>query len=338
MCHKAIKLLDYFFVLRPTLFYPVWTISLAGLWAQSRFGGEVPLLRSDSLAHPAGPAVTEPVTTAPVTTGPLMSGPAVIAALGLFTLVMGSIFLLNQINDVESDRHNDKLFLIANEEIPAGRAYFELFLLVAFSIGTALLLWIDLAVIMLAAFLVMGWLYSCQPFALKDRPVGGLVVNIIGGFMVFLFGWTLGGEPGLATFIHATPYVFAVTAVYLYTTIPDTEGDRAADKVTVAVRYGTPKIILAGLAGDICAIVSGLLLRDWVAAVPAALAFPFFLRTAVKKTAAEALRTNKYAVLFLSLAVCIRFPLYFPLACALFFFAKWYYKKRFNIIYPGFRN
>ncbi|MDZ7340319.1 MAG: hypothetical protein ONB27_03110, partial [candidate division KSB1 bacterium] len=89
--NERLKFLDYFFVLRPTLFFPVWTVFLAGLHANAVFD---PKHAMSSLA--IVPAQNQ-----------------ILVAL-LLSLLMGAIFIFNQIADIETDRQNNKLFFIAN--------------------------------------------------------------------------------------------------------------------------------------------------------------------------------------------------------------------------------
>ncbi|MCK4255704.1 hypothetical protein KAX35_02355, partial [candidate division WOR-3 bacterium] len=73
-------LLDFIFLLRPILLIPVWIIFLLGYY---RAGGT---MLGDSRY--------------------LMPGFIV------FTLLMGAIYIINQIADIETDRINNKLFIL----------------------------------------------------------------------------------------------------------------------------------------------------------------------------------------------------------------------------------
>ncbi len=311
---KMIKYLDYFFVLRPTLFFPVWTMSLAGLWAQTRF--------TASSRQPSWFGI----------------GSFELEILFyelLLTLLMGSVFLLNQIEDVESDKLNNKLFLIANGDISIGKAYLETIILAAAPVIYLLLTRFELGITLIIAYFVMGWLYSSRPFVLKNKPVGGIIPNVFGFYIVFSYGWMINGEPGMDMLYHATPYVLGLLGVYFFTTIPDIEGDRGANKITVAVKYGANKIIITGLIVIILALNAAAIMRDLVIVIPIFLIFPFFVKTAITKSVADVLQTNKFAALFLSLVICYRFPYYLVIMIVLYFFSKWYYKARFNINYPS---
>ena len=97
-------------------------------------------------------------------------------------------------------------------------------------------------------------------------------------------------------------------------------------------------MLWGGVGLNIAAMISGFLATDWVVLVPTVLVLPFFVYTAIKKENAQILRTNKFAALFLSLVICVRFPLYLVLITFLFFFSKYYYRVRFNMNYPSFRS
>lgn len=316
MNRNFVRPFDYFFVLRPTLFFPVWTIALAGLWSQNRFGETVQQL-SYSLNE---------------------TGLYIVAYLFLYTLLMGGTFLLNQLEDVETDRLNHKLFLIADGEINKKNALIETILISIVPILVFFFFRIDLAIVLIVSFLVMGWMYSSKPFVLKNKPIGGIAANLLGGYIVFSFGWMIFGQFSAKMLLHATPYVLGMLAVYFLTTLPDREGDKQADKITIAVKYDVKFVLYGAVLLDLFAIIVGMFLRDWVVLFPTVLILPFFINSAIKKTDAEVLRTNKIAALFLSLTICVRFPFYLLIITGLFFFSRWYYKARFNMNYPSFSN
>ena len=313
---KSIGIFDYFFVLRPTLFFPVWTFALAGVWAQDRFNESiVPILYS--VVH---------------------SDFTYVLYLVSLTLVMGGTFLLNQLEDIETDRLNHKLFLIADGEISERNAIFETILIVVLPIILFIFVRIDLAVMLIISFIVMGWFYSSKPFVLKDKPIGGIVANVLGGYIVFSFGWMIYGQPSWSMILHATPYTLGMQAVYFFTTIPDRVGDEKVNKITIAVKFSRNFVLWGGVVLDAAAIIFAILVGDWIVLIPTVLVLPFFVYAAIKKSDAEVLRTNKFAALFLSLMICVRFPLYLVLITFLFYFSRWYYKARFNMDYPSFKN
>jgi len=307
-----IKWFDYLFVLRPTLFFPVWTLSAAGYWAQERFAASH--LEPDHWPLP------------------------VMYAVALYTLAMGSVFLVNQIMDVESDRLNNKLYLIANGDVTLRHAWIETLLLTVLPFGLAACWRRELAIVMVLSILILGWLYSCPPFSLKNRPISGALTNLCGGYLVFSFGWLIGSPPDRTMFLHATPYALGLLSVYFFTTLPDLQGDKAAKKITVAVKFGHNAVLFAGFITDLAAILMAVYTNDPVILIPTLLSLPFFAKAVITKNMADVLRTNKFSTLFLSLAICIKYYLYLVIITFVFIFSKWYYKKRFSIDYPSFKT
>lgn len=307
---KGIEILDYFFLLRPTLFYPIWTFFLAGCWGGMKFG-----VGASVFAHPAGP---------------------VWVALGL-SLVMGSVFILNQIQDAETDRVNGKLFLIANGIVSLKEAYTEAILLGVCGLGISF--WIDIRVglCLLVLLVLSGWLYNYPPAEWKDRPVMGIVTNAVGGLIIYCLGWMTGGGAGIVP-LRAAAYTLAGAAVFLNTTLPDIEGDEKTGKITFGVRYGIERTAIWALILETITVGLALLFRDWLLFIPGFLVFPFFILGAMKRTMAEVLWATKFSVLALAAAVCIFFPWYLLPVFFVFFFSKWYYKKRFNFDYPSFKS
>ncbi len=306
--------LDYFFVLRPTLFFPVWTVALAGFWSHERIAAGRPWY--DGLWPLQGMAAAHGL------------------ALLLLTLLMGAAFLLNQLTDVESDRFNHKLFLVASGAVPERHARIETLFLLVISLSGLAGLNPALAVCALLIFAVTGWAYSCAPFWCKDRPWAGLWANLTGSGLIFLFGWLMAG-PLSWSVLRGMPYLLGIGAVYLLTTIPDRPGDAAAHKITLAVRWGEARVYAAAMSCSTLAVVSALLAREGVALAATLAVWPFFIQTWRRATVESALHTNKMATLALSLLICWRAPLYLFLLAALFFFSKWYYKQRFNVHYPS---
>jgi len=309
---SGLKRLDYLFVLRPTLFYPVWTVALAGHWAQAR--------------------------TTPAMQGGAASETLLALYLAGLTLVLGASFLINQTMDIQSDQLNNKLYLIANGNISLRAAYLETALLCAVPILTLLFHRRDLALLLAAAFLTTGWAYSLPPLSLKDRPVGGGLSNFLGGLAIFSYGWCLQAGCSLSMLLHSLPYLLAVLAVYFLTTIPDRHGDAAAAKNTAAVQWGVKKTIGAGCVAEVGAVATAVWMRDPVILTASLLALPFFIRTALKQDDASVQQTCKYSILFLSLIICNRFPVYLLFIVLVFFASKWYYRVRFAVNYPSLRT
>ncbi len=300
------KYLDYIFVLRPTLFFPVWTVFLAGYHASVQF---------------------DPGLRAPLHPFPIAM---------LLVLLMGAVFIFNQLTDIETDRRNQKLFFIADGIIDKKNASIEAIGLTFCGIGIAFLLDLKLGIMFGLVFLFTAVLYSFRPFSWKDRPLLGIVTNFLGGWSVASCGWMAAGSSGWKFALHGVPYAVGLVAVFLLTTLPDVPGDSAAGKITFGVKYGIKKTTRVALAFELLAVISAGLLKDYILFIPAMMALPLFIWAACQQRMDAILRAIKFTVLFASLAVVVKYPWYLLMILVTFFFSKWYYRRRFDLDYPSF--
>jgi 4-hydroxybenzoate polyprenyltransferase len=303
---KKTSFLDYVFLLRPILFYPVWTFFLAGFWNGSRISGMGSLF-------------------------------AMVFCASALTLLLGAVYILNQIQDRKTDKANGKLFLLANGIIPIETAVWEAVLLAVIAISSALFFNTRFGFLLVLIFILTGYLYNYPPFLWKDKPIMGLATNVLGGILIYSSGWYSGGGQGRWP-VEALAYACAVAAAYFSTTLPDMKGDAKNGKLTFPVRYGIPKTVAWSLAFETCSLVLSLLFRQWLLFFPALLGFPFFIRAAIKKTVSESVRATKISISSLAISVCVVYPVYLLPIVGVFFLSKWYYKKRFGFDYPNLRN
>lgn len=302
------KFLDRFFLLRPTLFYPIWTFFLAGYWGGDRFGNSSQFNQIQ--------------TFWPVVIG--------------LTFIMGAVFILNQIQDIETDRANKKLFLLANGIISISSAYWESVVCVTMGLILGFLVDFRFGLAFIGLLILSGWLYNYPPTHWKDHPIMGILVNGTGGIIIYSVGWLVGGG-GFIPF-RAVAYGLAGVAVFLNTTLPDLEGDRKTGKITFGVQFGVQKTGQWAFIFEMGALITAFILKDWLLFIPAFLVLPFFIHGALNPSIGSILRATKYSVLALALGVCICFPYYLIPVFMVFFFSKWYYQKRFHFNYPSFRS
>ncbi|MFQ5771149.1 MAG: UbiA family prenyltransferase [bacterium] len=302
---RLLKPFDYIFVLRPTLFFPVWTVFLAGFFVQQKFG------------------VAATNSTINYTTANYQVKDFLVIGL-LLTLLMGAVFILNQIRDRDTDHHNKKLFLIAHGHLTPKAAFIEAAVLLTLSIALAFKFSPMVGILFLVIFLVTGILYSFKPFSWKDKPISGLITNIFGAILIFGGGWIIYGSVTQEMLVHAFPYACAVAAVYLYTTLPDVAGDASFEKVTFGVKYGIKATVYLGLIFEILALVTALILNDEIIFYPAFFSLPFFIWTGIKLRKKDILRAIKYSILLLSLTICIKLPQYFFLLAGVYVVSKIY--------------
>ena len=311
---KRSKPLDYVFLIRPTLLVPVWTLLLIGYYrgmyhfGQGSYGWDLNRF-SFSVRF--------------------------IHVFLLYSALMGGVYVLNQIVDRETDKRNEKLFLLSAGIVPLRLAALEMLFLLFVSLFLSIMLggWIFLLMVI---SLVMGVLYSTPPFRMKGRPIADLLFNALGyGMVNFLLGWVAAGPPSRAAFVHAIPYCLAVGGVFVNTTIPDIKGDRADGAITTGVRLGEVPTAYLGLALILLAGLVSLYFMDMVCLVAASVAVPFFILAVVKRNRRWYLRSFRIGAPTLVVAAAVLFPYYVLLLLFTLFSMKVYYRKRFDLAYPS---
>ena len=309
---KYLKPLDYLYVLRPSLFFAVWIIVLAGYEASNLF------------------------FTGESTWFSLNVNIELIIYFILITLATGSTFIYNQLKDVESDKENKKCFLISENHIsPDIAKRYALFLSI---VPLIILFFMDfrLSILVVLVEFLWGYLYNFAPFRWKDKPIMGVIANLIGGLLLFLIGWKMNNPIKMEAFYRFIPYLCAWGAVSILTTIPDMQGDELQTKKTIAIWIGRRSTVWVTLIMVIAGFVTGMRLDDPVITHAILLSFPLYIITAFKPTQAWVLRTIRYSILFLAIFLSIEYP-YFLITLGLnYYISKFYYINRFNLNYPTF--
>ncbi len=303
--------LDYIFVLRPMLFFPGWSTLLAGYFISTRFEIFPPFEDLSRLGE-------------------------IIMLISAFALMMGSTFVLNQIRDIESDKKNHKLFLISDGYISPGQAKIEVAILTVLSLLIGFLMNPAIGFLLFAFFVITGYLYNYPPARMKDRPWGSLLANALMGWLAFAIGWSAGNALHPDLLVDSLPYLLFNTALYLFTTMPDREGDQQSRKKTLAVVFGVGPLSVASFVLYMAGFITCLALGDYQALIFYVLSGPFFLAVVARRKVADAIRSTKFGILFFAVAVCLRWPLYIVLMVLGFFGKKLYFKKRFDLDYPNF--
>lgn len=327
MSRIARKLLDYFFLLRIPLLAPVWTILILG-WVTANGAAEYDLWRHGSLAG-------------------LIGHQRLWLALVAFSFIVASIYVVNQIMDIESDRINHKLFFLPQGIISIRTAWLLATACALSGLLMCLLFFDYFMSVLFVICLFLGALYNLPPFSLKDRAWGGIIANFLGhGMLTYMVGWYVAhGLAGMDAheltkgFLAALSPGFANAAVYTTTTIADESGDRATGKCTFSVRYGQK--IAAFTAAIFCAasLLGALLLErnQWVMMVPAGVSLLFFIYLYLVPQRENAFKAFKWPVFLLSAFIAIFVPFYGVLILVTFFGSRRYYRWRFNIDYPTFK-
>ena len=290
------KILDYFFLLRPTLFFPLWTVLLAGRYNS---GSESPIIQ----------------------------------LLLYFAALMGASYAINQIVDKEGDEKNNKLFFIAGGYIKSSHAMFYSGVLIIFGSAGLLHLGISFGLLGFLFFFVTTVLYNMNPWRWKDKPILGIIVSVSAGGMAFIFGCL--PEFSLTLLLKSLAYISAFGAVAIFAAVPDIEGDIESGKKTFAISFGPNATTLFAAMLCILSALIGWWTMDRLIFWPALLSSPFFIYTIFDKSKKSIVFTTKFAILLVSLAVGLRYPLYLALIVGYYFAARHYYAKRFNLVYPS---
>ena len=301
---KVVRFFDYFFVLRPTLMFPFWTMTLAGSGI-SRFQN------------------------------PRSNVEWILLSVAL-SLLFGLIYLLNQLKDRNTDKLNKKLILVSEGMLTDKELWVESIML--FAISAALLIiggFKDLWLVISGIFMIWGVLYNFTPFALNWRPWGSVFAYVFGGWLFLRLGAQIMGSE--AHLIRELPYMIAFSASCIVTDIIDRKGDAAVSKKTFVVLFGEKTAAMVGSIGFIVVSILGFLNTDWVIAVPALLTAPVMLTAAIKDDIKLTSQVNKFAIFGLSIAVGVNFPVYLVIIALYYPFARWYHRQRFDMEYPSFR-
>ncbi len=298
------KILDYIFFGRPMLLLPVWTVY---------FHASAQLFNTNRLS------VTFSIADA-------------VYLVSLSLVFMGT-YIINQIFDIESDRINNKLFFLPRKIISLHSAWVYYVILSSIGIGLAALFNIYAGI---AASLVgiLGLLYSVPGVCLKDRPVLGLLANAVA------YGLLVPGIHGILTVIGESvfvvlPYFFAIATGYILTTIPDREGDRHAEKKTVAVILGyRPSLLLAGLT-SLLTVLTAIFAENYDMIAISGITIMLIVWLYYRPHERLLLFACKFPILLLTLAGCLYFPPYLIFLLLTTFITRVYYKNRFGITYPN---
>lgn len=313
--------LDYIFLLRPTVLIPGWIFLLLGYY------------RAEG--------------------GMFRVTPLFVLGFVIYTMIMGAGYIVNQIADIETDRINNKLFILPRGLVSVKAAYVEVIILVAVAFVLSFFFSSVYRVFLLLSF-VLGLLYSVKPAKFKGRPFLDLVSNAFGyGFLAFAVGWLTIKDFSLNTFIYSIPYILAVGAVFVNATVLDIKGDKEAGEITTGVYLGERKALLLALVLVVGSLASSVVLSDFVCLPCAAIASIFFFWAYRVKNKTQKLSSSeeetlqsikgertvlisvRFSVPLLAIAVCVIYPWFFVLLLLVFFLSRFYYKRRFNFVYPS---
>jgi 4-hydroxybenzoate polyprenyltransferase len=256
-------------------------------------------------------------------------------AFAALTFILVTSFLINQIFDRDTDRLNKKVFYLS-EGLFSVRAL--VLLAVVYFLVASFFFHLSARGERgpLVAALLLALTYSLPPFRICCRPFLDLLWNALGfGGVAFALGYAASGNPATSAALPGIPYVLLVGGTFVFTTLLDREGDAKTGKKTTAVMLGEkPSVVLASALFAL-APASALVVGNLFAAAVTGLALPFCLygaRGGTRKAWALAVQGPTLTVI---LAAGSLRPVFFALVVPLVVLARYYYRRRFNLVYPG---
>jgi len=296
---------DRLFLMRPTILVPVWIFLLLGSYHSSP---KIAVLVPDR---------------------------RVILALLSYTMLLGGVYILNQLYDRESDRLNRKLFLIPEGYIKTKSAVVQMAIVIGVGFSLAIF-FSPIFLLFVGVSLVMGILYSAPPAKLKGRPVFDTIANGVGyGFLNFGVGWLATSDFSMRMVALSLPYVFAVGGVYVNTTILDLPGDRRTGDITTGVWLGDVRARLLSTVLLSIALLLSLLVQNYISLLACSIALPLFVLSVMRLDAKSVLISIRLGTPVLAVITSFLYPFFAGILCAGFFLTRWYYRHRFGVIYPS---
>ena len=305
---------DLFFSMRPILLVPVWGFSIFGYFrAKNVPFTDIPLLWN----------------TVP--------GEVYFTFL-LFSLSVGVVYILNQLADIEVDKKNGGLPLIASGVVTIKAAWLCSGFLSLLSIFIPLLFHQPLISLFAIASIVTGVLYSFKPFFFSGRIILDFLSNAFGyGCVAFGVGWLVGGKDILSIefVIASLPYFLLMCSGSINSTLPDIEGDKIEGKFTTAVVLGKSRAHILSTVLLISSSVISIMTKDYLAMGCALLSLPIYFGYMFFPSRLMMEATYKIGGALCMLSAFVIMPLILLISCCLFYLTRIYFKIRHKVSYPS---
>lgn len=310
---KKVFFSDFIFLMRPSIMIAVWTFFMGGVYTAMRLSGSSILFNLSSISR-------------------------ILVIMFLYSLLMGSVYIINQIADRDTDRINRKLFLLSDNYIsPRSAVIFEIALSVTAIAGIFFMPGVRLSTEMLFILsFVLGYIYSVKPFSLKRRPVLDMLDNMAGyGLIAVIIGYQSTGRVfHLGDIIEIMPFMFSMGAVFINTTLMDYKGDKETGARTTGVFFGFRVSSILAFLFILAALVFAVINSDPVMIIASGISTPLFLIAAFKSNEYWAGFSVKFSSPVLTVILSILYPYFLIINLLTVAGMKIYYKKRFNKDYP----
>lgn len=313
---NQIRFLDGVFLARPPLFFPVWTMVMAGISAAAATRNpEIYWVR-------------------------YLSWRALFLFSGV-TLLAGGTFIQYQIRNRLADKINQKVSLVEETDIPERKVQSLIKVLIVSGLVVILSTYVaqgtPLGIIWgLLLYASWGAFHNGSRFQWSGKPILGTATHGLAGLSLFMMGWIHALSDPFSGLVPSLPYILKFMAWFLVCTVADAKGDRRLKKNTFAIRFGDrPAIGWAALLLSASAFM-GHMVGDPVISTAAIVSLPFFLVALIFTRMDHVQRAVRYPVFILAMFICVRYPWFFVALLLTFYASKYYYYFRFNVDYPTF--
>ncbi|HMA64628.1 MAG TPA: UbiA family prenyltransferase, partial [Chitinispirillaceae bacterium] len=298
------KLTDLFFTLRPVILIPVWGFSIFGYYRAADIN---PLKLQDSW---------------------FTISPLIYVAFLFFSLSVGVVYVMNQLADIDVDKKNGGLPLIASGIVSVKAAWILCGICTLLTIILPLFTPFKLLSLFSALTILIGYVYSFRPFFFSGRLIVDFLSNATGyGVIAFGVGWYLGGrELFSGEFLRASlPYFLLMCAGSINSTIPDISGDQAEGKNTTAVRLGASRSHLLSTSILIIAGAAAMIQKDLLASFCVILSLPVYFLYIIKPKNIFMEATYKVGGALCMMCAFLVMPVFIPISLCVFFCTRIYF-------------
>lgn len=254
---------------------------------------------------------------------------------GAFALLMGASFIINQIQDIETDRLNRKLFFFADGHLTVRSGWIAVSIELSIGLLILYLTSPDHFILGLLFFFITGILYNLKPVPLKNTVIGGAIANLLMGVIAAMMGETTIHVMDMIAILWLSTINFCV---FVWTTLPDTNGDRDSGKRTIGTALGARGSFLSTFILS-AGVLAMMIAYGWIrpmALVLLSLTGLFSIAGFIRPN--HVVMFIKTLLLLMALVAVTFYPFYLLLIIAAFFITRWFYQYRFGMTYPNLKN
>jgi 4-hydroxybenzoate polyprenyltransferase len=305
---------DLFFLTRPILLIPVWGFAAFGYFCghNGNIRGMIPFWASTPLS--------------------------VYLMILIFSISVGAVYIVNQLADIEVDKKNGGLPLLASGIVSVRSGKIAAIAVSFLSIIIPLLFSEKTLSILALISIIIGILYSFKPSFFSGRPFFDFLTNAFGyGVIAFGAGWHLSGQTIVTLkFVYASfPYFLLMCAGSISSTIPDFEGDKDCGKRTTAVFLDKKKAHLLATLLLLTGLSVSIINKDFVAFLCAIAPLPLYVLYIFSQKQIFMESTYKIGGGICVVAAMYSMPLFFFAALIVFLSTWLYFRIRHGVYYPS---